>query len=788
MHIPLLQPLNGISCDDGYLKGACWGLTPQSIVEVQTAAFTGITVCLTSITVFNSTISAVFPPHFMVSFSLLIFICRDCVLQILGLAGALIVSYLDLRLSLEWSLKTTVASWLGCACGSLIVYVVSALNEGDYNPYLGIMLAVPASFLLSLADQAGEVYCKLSCVYRGDKALLLLIIPIVFGGEDPYWSALTAATGYTIGSLIPLMGTLLMWSLRMLPDTRLESLRRLSVILADYSDEITFLWRVTDQEGAVVRRMWDDLYQASTEAAASTSDPKLRGTIWSMFACLSTVRRSSQRQTLEAEALETPWSGPFDGEMVSLRQKVVTALRVWDDHHEFDNDIITAARHLSSSVEKCRARADVRATTESKNSEFAINEMVKFSLLVHEFLIRVKGSNGDSSVATKVADWFRQPFFTSANPEITWRVRLAYPLRAAITVPLVALFLTVGGQYFAVLSHFGLWLMLPCLFCFLPTPGASIRKGLRRIVGTVVASILAVVCVSMHPNNECIFLCELFVFSVIAKLMFFHDTLQYSGLVFGFTWIIVGLGPGIDADLPVGSKVSRAIHRMDMTVAGVVLSIVLTSLISPVFAYKRLRRATVCSLELVSNSVVNACESVVYETPWNREALSKDVLNAAILLDRSYSNRHAQIADARAECQALRYVSPARHSQLGHLVAAQHLVDRLTRRSLVVISAVTTCLASKGCGLPEAAQRDLLLVGTVIRRRCEILVAAVKTRKFKLADISDSVMCSILCLQSNSQVVSDVAHYALDCLVHALHDFGEVWEEVERMLATPKYV
>ncbi|KAF4650449.1 hypothetical protein FOZ61_000315, partial [Perkinsus olseni] len=727
MHTPLLQPLNGLSCGKGYSKDGCWGLTPRSIAELQTAAFTGITVCLTSTTVFSSGISAIFPPQFM----------------ILGLAGALIVSYLDLKLSIEWSLKTTVASWLGCACGCLIVYAVSALNQGDYNPLFGILLAVPSSFLLSLADQAGEVYCKLSSVYRGDKALLLLIIPVVFGGDAPYWSAITAAVGYTIGSFIPLLGTLCLWSIGVLPDTRLESLKGLSLILADYFDEVASLRRDRDHQVAVLRRMWDGLYKASTDAAVSTTDLKLRGTIWSMVACLSTVRRSSRRRAMNAELLESLWL-PFEGQIVSLRQKVVSSLRMWDSLGVADDDKIPeAANELSISVEECLARADISTGPELSNFEFAVNEMVKFSLLAHEFLVRVKSPSEESSCVAEIVDWFRQPLFAPVNPEITWRVRFAYPLRAAVTVPLVALFIVIGGQYSTILAHYGLWMMLPCLFCFLPTPGASIRKGLRRIVGTVVASVLAVVCVSMHPNNDGIFLCELFVFSVIAKLMFFHETLQYSGLVFGFTWIIVGLGPGIDTGLPVGSKVSRAVHRMDMTVAGVILSIILTSLISPVFANKRLRRATVRSLELVSNSVANACESVVNETPWNREALSKDVLSAAILLGRSYSDRHAQIADARAECQALRYLSPTRHLQLGHLVAAQHLLDRWTRQSLAVISAVTTCLATTGLaagsGFPLPAERDLLLVSNVIRRRSDLLVAAVKTRKFKMADVSDSL-------------------------------------------------
>ncbi|KAF4705376.1 hypothetical protein FOZ62_002548 [Perkinsus olseni] len=494
---------------------------------------------------------------------------------------------------------------------------------------------------------------------------------------------------------------------------------------------------------------------------------------------------------MNAELLESLWL-PFEGQIVSLRQKVVSSLRMWDSLDKADDDkILEAANELSISVEECLARADISTGPELSNFEFAVNEMVKFSLLAHEFLVRVKSPNEESSCVAEVVDWFRQPMFAPVNPELTWRVRFAYPLRAAVTVPLVALFIVIGGQYSTVLAHYGLWMMLPCLFCFLPTPGASIRKGLRRIVGTVVASVLAVVCVSMHPNNDGIFLCELFVFSVIAKLMFFHETLQYSGLVFGFTRIIVGLGPGIDAGLPVGSKVSRAVHRMDMTVAGVILSIILTSLISPVFANKRLRRATVRSLELVSNSVANACESVVNETPWNREALSKDVLSAAILLGRSYSDRHAQIADARAECQALRYLSPTRHLQLGHLVAAQHLLDRLTRQSLAVISAVTTCLATTGLaggsGFPRPAEGDLLLVSNVIRRRSDLLVAAVKTRKFKMADVSDSVMRTISCLQSDLQGVG-VEHHALDCLVHALQDFGEVWEEVECMLASSKYV
>ncbi|KAF4673548.1 hypothetical protein FOL47_010456 [Perkinsus chesapeaki] len=771
MHIPLLHPLNAPSLKKGHGNADWWGLTPRSIAELQTAIFTGVTVCLTSTTVFNSTISFIFPPQFM----------------ILGLAGALIVSYLEMQLAVEWSLKTTIASWLGCACGCLIVYVVPLINQGEYNPYFGLLLAVPFSFLLSLADQAGEVYCKLSSVYRGDKALLLLIIPVVFGGDDPYWSAITAAIGYTVGSAIPLLGTSFLWSLGVLPDTRAESLRALSLNLADYFDEVASLRKDRDHQVAVLRRMWSDLYKASTEAATSTSDLKLRGLIWSMVACLSTVRRSSRRHACDPVVLERLWL-PFEGSVVSLRQKVICTLRMWETFDESDTKIADAAGELLASVEHFITDCEVPSGPELTNFEFTVNEMVKFSLLAQEFLIRVKGPQ-EGSCMHKVVDWLRQPLFAPASPGTTWRVRFAYPLRAAVTVPLVALFILIGGEHFDVLAHYGLWMILPCVFCFLPTPGASIRKGLRRILGTVVASVLAVACVCLHPNNDGIFLCELFFFSVIAKLMFFHDTLQYSGLVFGFTWIIVGLGPGIDTSLPVGSKVVRAVHRMDMTVAGVILSILLASLIFPIFANKRLRRATARSLELVSNSVANACESLVHKTPWNREALSEDVLDAAVFLAKSYADRNAQIADARAECQALRYLSPTRHHELAHVVAAQHLLDRLTRQALAVISAVTTCLATipvDGCGLPKPAEQDLLLTAAVIRRRAGLLVAGVRIRKFKITDVTESVMRSIDCLESNIRNCNAVEHYGMDCLVHALQDFAEVWEEVERMVAKAK--
>ncbi|KAF4703233.1 Aluminum-activated malate transporter 1, partial [Perkinsus olseni] len=174
------------------------------------------------------------------------------------------------------------------------------------------------------------------------------------------------------------------------------------------------------------------------------------------------------------------------------------------------------------------------------------------------------------------------------------------------------------GEALEEVQQYGLWMLLPCVFCFLPTPGASLVKGSRRIIGTILAGIIAVVCVSIHPYNNAAFLVELFVISFVGKLMKCHPKVDYAGLVFAFTWSIVGLLAGTDGHLEEGDMILRSLYRAVLTLCGVILATLISALVLPVFAYGRLTRATARSLQMIGDTVAEFVDRIQTATVADR--------------------------------------------------------------------------------------------------------------------------------------------------------------------------
>ncbi|KAF4755216.1 Aluminum-activated malate transporter 1, partial [Perkinsus olseni] len=177
---------------------------------------------------------------------------------------------------------------------------------------------------------------------------------------------------------------------------------------------------------------------------------------------------------------------------------------------------------------------------------------------------------------------------------------------------------------------YGLWMMLPCVFCFLPTPGASLVKGTRRVMGTVCAGALAIACVSIHPYNKAAFFVELFVVSFIGKLLKCSPRVDYAGLVFAFTWVIVGLAAGTDTHLEESDMVLRSVYRAILTTCGVILATLISTLMVPEFAYGRLRRATARAIEKQGEMVADSVKLVQDAEPAGRirKSLDERVISA----------------------------------------------------------------------------------------------------------------------------------------------------------------
>ncbi|KAF4694390.1 Aluminum-activated malate transporter 1 [Perkinsus olseni] len=208
------------------------GIYPPTVpaFDLWLALFCAVTECCTSFLIFTPAITETFSQNFL----------------ILGLVITIITSQLTVSSAFEWTMKTVIASWYGAAFGCAIVAFVTAVNHNHYDPYIGVAVSIPFAIFVCLAEQANVTHCKLSAVYRGDKALLLIMIVVVFGGDAPYWAALTACIAYTTGTTITLLGTLILWCLHLLPRPGPPPMAWLGLCMSEYFEEISSVapcWR-----------------------------------------------------------------------------------------------------------------------------------------------------------------------------------------------------------------------------------------------------------------------------------------------------------------------------------------------------------------------------------------------------------------------------------------------------------------------------------------------------------------------------------------------------------------
>lgn len=665
--------------------------------------------------------------------------------QILGLVISIITAQLTVADAIEWSFKTIIASWYGAGWGCLVVAFVTAANHGNYNPYIGVLVAVPFAILVCLAEQSNVTYCKLSSIYRGDKALLLLLIVVVFGGDRPYWVALTAALAYTVGTSIPLIGTMILWSLRLLPQNGPPPIPMFAHTIAAYFQETTAVAPVGEVQEQELDYLWTQVNKAYM-AALRTPDLHLRAIIFSMVSSLGTVRHSLKFAAYSESAVEYLWQ-PLDYTLNMIRVEVICRLRAGSDDRVVKADLNELSKQLRHRVTEAtanymEARVDGRARpiaeSELARFGFATREIARFAGLLGDFVFRVENPpskirTGLELVRFKVREWINRPLFEPLNPPTPWRFRLAFPIRSGLGACIAAWIILGIGEALDEVQQYGLWMLLPCVFCFLPTPGASLVKGSRRILGTVLAGILAVIAVSVHPYNDAAFFVELFVVSFMGKLMKCHPKIDYSGLVFAFTWAIVGLLAGTDGHLGEGDMILRSFYRAILTLSGVVLATLISTLVFPVFAYGRLTRATARSLQMIGDTVAESVDRIQTASSEDvplQGSVDKRVISIGGELMRKHDERWAQVMDANVETKLFSLLrgyfrSEERRVNASHIIAAQPLLDRLARRTMVIVSAAASFRPSWKGLTPELerALGDLTQFAKDMRTAAEELAA-----------------------------------------------------------------
>lgn len=179
---------------------------------------------------------------------------------------------------------------------------------------------------------------------------------------------------------------------------------------------------------------------------------------------------------------------------------------------------------------------------------------------------------------------------------------LKYPFRLALASHIAAIGLIAVGHELPYVKQYAVWVLLPCIICFLPTTGAGLQKSARRFVGTLFGSAVALGCVYWNPRNPPALISELLIVTFAGKYASTFPSIGYGGLVFGLTWDVVVLGTWNSAISESFNGLVFALMRCGMTLAGVCLTVAFSLVLFPNHATTHFERlcaeALLCTTEV----------------------------------------------------------------------------------------------------------------------------------------------------------------------------------------------
>lgn len=185
--------------------------------------------------------------------------------------------------------------------------------------------------------------------------------------------------------------------------------------------------------------------------------------------------------------------------------------------------------------------------------------------------------------------------------------------------------LTIWGDHRPTLRLHAFWAVIPQYVLYLPTAGASLLKGTRRIVGTICAGLLAVLCLYLHPTSKAAFFVENLLLVIGAKVLMTCKAIGYAAYVAQFTWVVVGWGSTL-MPMTQSEQFMTALWRFVFTVCGVLLVFLISCLIFPNFAAARLNEASKDSIMLVAD-----CVTPLLIGQWKKDYEADDELQAALI-------------------------------------------------------------------------------------------------------------------------------------------------------------
>ncbi|KAF4743168.1 hypothetical protein FOZ63_016161 [Perkinsus olseni] len=640
-------------------------------------------------------------------------------LSVLAPVWAGIVTHIDIKTTADWCCKSIAAAIIGAVVGIAVGSAVHAVVSVDYVQYVGVIVMIPFAMVLALSEPSTG--CKLTHVYRYDVALVTSYVVVAFGPGDVLTRSLVICLTFVAGSLVPLALVVLANAVWEVPRATAPALPAFATRAAVFFEMLATLamtgenqaeW--LDKERLEFEKVWGEAL------SVVTADPHLRAVIYRMAAELFAMRKTIRGGLYSEGILEVMWNSLL-ADITELRLKVVFWLRTLtrpkirdpkevEGPHLKENAAKLEALLLEKSLDYSRLQVSGRSrivpAEDVVRFQYACSAMTRFAVLAQEFheILRAKEEDMDGSRRTRLSSfwkymkrvlgywkhWLRSPWFSSGPFSGKISARLAFPVRLGLSLTIACILVITWARAMPSMAPHALWGVLPVMFCLVPTAGASLVKGTRRMVGTVLASGIAIACVAIHPHNMEAFFVELFIITFVGKLASFKPKIGYAGLVFSLTWTIISVMPAtFDGDEPFRTVLASALWRMALTSAGVAAATVMSWIVFPTFSTTKLERVTAWELVSQVNLVTTALEQLVgiHQPEGSSEAVGPEVGGVLYL---SSAERHALESDAKAEAAILGKLGALGLSTL-RVLDVQGDIDRLGRSAIVAHVAMTDC-------------------------------------------------------------------------------------------------
>lgn len=302
---------------------------------------------------------------------------------------------------------------------------------------------------------------------------------------------------------------------------------------------------------------------------------------------------------------------------------------------------------------------------------------------------------------------------TPGGRPLTWcqRMRrdLRQPFRFAVVNHLAASLLVLLAAHDTAASPYAFWALLPCCLCFLPTAGATVKKAIQRMAGTVTGGALAFASLYISAGNRQALFSQLFNVCYLSSYVCLKGPLPgYGGLIIGVTWCIVALG-GVELNNPYEFN-EVPIWRIAMTGMGVLFVLAASFLVLPIHATRLYEAHVRDALQCGTEACVSSLRFFIQEVfaPPNPAADENAPATPSIASRDELASARRNIDLMKLSLAAAKDMLAVAHSErplvkpfLDGLDRLQSLVEKFANSAAVCVHMVSKASAIAQAGAPK---------------------------------------------------------------------------------------